>query len=133
MLPLTFLYRHIIWIFDAPIIAAHVSAGVKWIAHNGAGYDQIYVGPSLEHTIKLRNTPGAVDDATTTTALYLAISALRQFSIAGRSLRAGKWKFLTDLGKQQDAEAKTVAIPGWGDRATVCASREAVSYEAGVP
>lgn len=117
--PLTAVYRHnssadVIGIFDAPIIAALASAGVKWIAHNGAGYDQIHIGPCLEHGIKLSNTPGAVDDATATTAFYLMISALRQFSIAERSLREGKWKSLTDPGKQQDAEGKTVAILGLG-------------------
>lgn len=41
-------YRHNvsadhIGIFDAEIIDALAAAGLKWIAHNGAGYDQIDV------------------------------------------------------------------------------------------
>ena len=39
-------YRHnisanVIGVFDPTIISALADAGVKWIAHNGAGYDQI--------------------------------------------------------------------------------------------
>lgn len=117
--PLTAVYRHnssadYIGIFDAPVIAALSAAGVKWIAHNGAGYDQIHVQPCIERGIKLSNTPGAVDDATATTAFYLMISALRQFSIAERSLREGKWKELTNPATQRDAEGKTLAILGLG-------------------
>ena len=41
-------YRHNlsadrIGVFDSEIIAALANTGVKWIAHNGAGYDQIDV------------------------------------------------------------------------------------------
>ena len=43
------LYRHNvsadrIGIFDQEIVSALAASGVKWIAHNGAGYDQIDVG-----------------------------------------------------------------------------------------
>jgi len=39
-------YRHncsadLIGVFDSEIISALAETGVKWIAHNGAGYDQI--------------------------------------------------------------------------------------------
>jgi glyoxylate reductase len=42
------LYRHnisadFIGVFDQEIVIALAAAGVKWIAHNGAGYDQIDV------------------------------------------------------------------------------------------
>ncbi|KAF7982253.1 hypothetical protein HWV62_29483 [Athelia sp. TMB] len=117
--PLTAVYRNNtsadrIGVFDAPIIAALATAGVRWIAHNGAGYDQIDILACIEQGIKVSNTPGAVDDATATTAFYLMISALRQFSNAERSLREGKWKGLTNAGKQRDAEGKTLAILGLG-------------------
>lgn len=44
-------YRHNtsadrIGVFDKEIIDALAVAGVKWIAHNGAGYDQIDVAQS---------------------------------------------------------------------------------------
>ena len=64
--------------------------------------------------IYLSNTPGAVDDATATTALYLLISTIRQFSITERSLRALKWK-PTGLNKvTHDLTGKTLAILGLG-------------------
>lgn len=64
--------------------------------------------------VTVSNTPGAVDDATATTALYLTISALRQFSKAERDLRAGIWKSELSSGKAHDATGKTIAILGLG-------------------
>ena len=45
-------YRHnisanFIGIFDPEIISALAEAGVKWIAHNGAGYDQIDISACI--------------------------------------------------------------------------------------
>nr|VWO95815.1 Conserved virulence factor C [Ganoderma boninense] len=86
------IYRHNvstdhIGIFDKELIAK-LPTSVKWIAHNGAGYDQIDVHACKERSIVVSNTPGAVDDATATTALYLMISALRRFAHAEQDLRA---------------------------------------------
>jgi glyoxylate reductase len=64
--------------------------------------------------IYLSNTPGAVDDATATTALYLLISAVRQYSIAERSLRALKWKPAGLAAKTHDLTGRTLAILGLG-------------------
>ena len=60
----------------------------------------------------MSNTPGAVDDATATTALYLIISCLRQFSRAERNIRSGNWK--SNLKPAHDPSAKTLAILGLG-------------------
>lgn len=64
--------------------------------------------------IKVSNTPGAVDDATATTALYLIISTLRQFSKAERNLREGVWKSGLNPGGAFDLTDKTLAILGMG-------------------
>lgn len=64
--------------------------------------------------IRLSNTPGAVDDATATTALYLLISTLRQYSIAERSLRALKWKPEGLNTITHDITGRTLAILGLG-------------------
>ena len=45
-------YRHnisanVIGVFDPTIISALADAGVKWIAHNGAGYDQIDISACI--------------------------------------------------------------------------------------
>ncbi|KAI0039498.1 hypothetical protein FA95DRAFT_1018683 [Auriscalpium vulgare] len=111
-------YRHNtsadrIGVFDREIIEA-LSPSVKWIAHNGAGYDQIDVGVCKEKGIILSNTPGAVDDATATTALYLLISALRGFAKAERNLRAAAWKAGLDAGRQHDLTGRTLAVLGLG-------------------
>lgn len=62
--------------------------------------------------IRVSNTPKAVDIGTATTALYLLISALRQFSIAERNIRSGKWK--SGLPPAHDPPAKTLGILGMG-------------------
>ena len=64
--------------------------------------------------IKVSNTPGAVDDATATTALYLIISTLRQYSKAERNLRKGAWKTGLNSGRAFDITGKTLAILGMG-------------------
>jgi glyoxylate reductase len=64
--------------------------------------------------VKVSNTPGAVDDATATTALYLIISTLRRFSQVERDLRKGAWKSSLDSGRAFDLTGKTLAILGMG-------------------
>jgi len=100
-------------IFDKEIIDAFPST-VKWIAHNGAGYDTVDAKACVSKGIFLSNTPGAVDDATATTALYLLISTLRQYSIAERSLRALTWKPAGLSKKTHDLTGHTLAILGLG-------------------
>lgn len=69
---------------------------------------------SGETGIYLSNTPGAVDDATATTALYLIISTLRQYSVAERSLREMRWKPKGLNTRTHDITGKTLAILGLG-------------------
>lgn len=60
------------------------------------------------------NTPGAVDDATATTALYLIIATLRQFSLGERSLRQNTWKSPIHAGNTHDLTGRTLGILGLG-------------------
>jgi lactate dehydrogenase-like 2-hydroxyacid dehydrogenase len=69
---------------------------------------------SCNEGIYVSNTPGAVDDATATTALYLLISTLRQFSLGERSLRALTWKPPTTAQNAHDPTGRTLAILGLG-------------------
>ena len=80
----------------------------------GAGYDKIDVPACAARGIGVSHTPHAVDDATATTALYLLISALRGFSAAERSLRAGHWKAGHNAGAARDLTGRTLAILGLG-------------------
>lgn len=113
-------YRHNtsadrIGVFDTEIIDALAEMGtVKWIAHNGAGYDQIDVFRCAEKGISVSNTPGAVDDATATTALYLVISCLRNYAWAEQSLRQGTFKSGLHPGRARDVTGRTLGILGLG-------------------
>jgi lactate dehydrogenase-like 2-hydroxyacid dehydrogenase len=60
------------------------------------------------------NTPGAVDDASATTALYLLISTFRNYSISERSLRELKWKPNGLSPRSHDLTGHTLAILGLG-------------------
>jgi len=102
-----------IGIFDKELVN-ELPSSVKWIAHNGAGYDQIDISACKAKGIYVSNTPGAVDDATATTALYLLISTVRQYSVAERSLRALKWKPNDLKAKTHDLTGRTLAILGLG-------------------
>lgn len=64
--------------------------------------------------IIVSNTPGAVDDATATTALYLMISAHRQYAKAERNIRSGQWKSGLQSGNAHDLTGRTLAILGLG-------------------
>ncbi|EPS93877.1 hypothetical protein FOMPIDRAFT_92362 [Fomitopsis schrenkii] len=99
--------------FDHALISA-LPPSIKWIAHMGAGYDKVDVLACKARGIGVSHTPGAVDDATATTALYLLLSALRGFSGAERSLRAGHWKAGHAAGAAHDLTGRTVAILGLG-------------------
>ncbi|KAG7449640.1 uncharacterized protein BT62DRAFT_978871 [Guyanagaster necrorhizus] len=92
----------------------HLPPSLKWVASNGAGYDTVDVGALKARGIYLSNTPAAVDDATATTALYLIIAAMRQFSNAERSLRDLKWKPAGSAAVSYDLTGKTLAILGLG-------------------
>jgi lactate dehydrogenase-like 2-hydroxyacid dehydrogenase len=120
--------HHKIGLPDNQMIYA-LPPSVKWIAHKGAGYDQFDVASckargttililltQLAHVdpgINLSNTPGAVDDATATTAIYLLIATMRNFSICERSLRAGTFKPHIE-GASHDLSGRTLGILGLG-------------------
>ncbi|KAH7883188.1 D-isomer specific 2-hydroxyacid dehydrogenase [Phlebopus sp. FC_14] len=102
-----------IGVFDADLIAG-LPPSVKWIAHNGAGYDLVDVHACKTKGISVSNTPGAVDDATATTAFYLVISCFRHFSWGERSLRAGSWKQPISSALTHDLTGRTIGILGLG-------------------
>lgn len=102
-----------IGVFDKELIQG-LPDSIKWIAHNGAGYDPVDVHACIAKGIYLSNTPGAVDDATATTALYLILSTLRQYAAAERSLRAQTWKPAGLKEISHDITGRTLGILGLG-------------------
>ncbi|KAG2062461.1 hypothetical protein BDR04DRAFT_1063103, partial [Suillus decipiens] len=131
-------YRHnksseFIGKFDASLIHALADTSmVRWIAHNGGGYDEIDVQACKERGnvrsrsestvancvfapgIMVSNTPRANEDATATATLYLMLSCLRQFSMAERSLRSGTWRKPYNAAQIHDVTGRTLGILGLG-------------------
>lgn len=60
----------------------------------------------------MSNTPGAVDEGTAITTLFLAIATIRQFTRAELLARSGNWK--NGLKPAHDPSALTLSILGLG-------------------
>ncbi|KAL7422960.1 hypothetical protein Q5752_002258 [Cryptotrichosporon argae] len=119
------IYRHndsasAVGFFDKDLIE-HLPSSVKYICHNGAGYDQIDVAAATARGIEVSHTPQAVDSATATVAAYLAISALRQFHRAEVNVRSGQWK--AGLVPARDPDDKVLGIVGMGGIGSALARR----------
>lgn len=108
--------------FDAELVES-LPDSLKFIAHNGAGYDQIDVDACTKRGIAVSNTPGAVDASTANTALYLLLGALRRSHVPSTALRAGEWRGDMDLG--HDPEGKVLGILGMGGIGGALARRAA--------
>lgn len=97
--------------FDAELISLLPEA-LKYICHNGAGYDNIDVNACNERRIHVSSTPVAVDDATADIAIFLMLGALRQAHISYQALKQGKWRGNAPLG--HDPKGKVLGIMGMG-------------------
>ncbi|KAL8854781.1 MAG: hypothetical protein Q9221_000287 [Calogaya cf. arnoldii] len=96
---------------------------LKFISHNGAGYDQIDAEACANRGISVSNTPGAVDASTSNTAIYLLLGALRRAHIPATALREGRWRGSMGLG--HDPDGKTLGILGMGGIGSAFALRAA--------
>ncbi|KUM65252.1 hypothetical protein ACN42_g1827 [Penicillium freii] len=99
---------------------------LKYICHNGAGYDNIDVAACTKKNIAVSSTPVAVNNATADVGIFLMIGALRQAHIPITALRegnpmTGKWQgpitaggkeYRTTLG--HDPKNKVLGILGMG-------------------
>lgn len=97
--------------FNAELLAS-LPASWKYIAHNGAGYDNVDVDACTRRGIAVSSTPGAVDDATADIGIFLLLGALRQAHVPYAALREGRWKGGARLG--HDPRGKTLGILGMG-------------------
>ena len=87
---------------------------LKFICHNGAGYDQIDVAACTARGIRVSNVPKAVDDATADTNMFLILGALRSFSISMMALRENKWQGHPPPPLGHDPQGKVLGILGMG-------------------
>lgn len=111
--------------FDAELVA-QLPSSVKFISHNGAGYDQVDVAACLKRGIQVSNTPNVVNAATANTALLLLLAALRRARIPQAAVLEGKWSqpgFSLPLGR--DPAGLTLGIVGLGGIGAAVAKRAA--------
>jgi glyoxylate reductase len=97
--------------FDKELVAV-LPESLKWVAHNGAGYDNIDVDACTKRGIYISSTPIAVDDATADVGIFLMLGALRHAMIPLTAIRDGKWRGKTPIG--HDPKGKVLGILGMG-------------------
>lgn len=103
--------------FDEELVSA-LPKSLKYICHNGAGYDNIDVEACTQKGLMISSTPIAVDNATADVGTFLMLGALRQVSVPLNAIRAGQWRGKTPLG--HDPKGKVLGILGMGGIGRVC-------------
>lgn len=101
---------------DAELIS-HLPSSLKFICHNGAGYDSIDVPACTARGIRVSNAPTAVDDSTADLGIWLMLGALRNLNLSLLNLRKGEWRGgLTTTAPRlgHDPQGKTLGILGMG-------------------
>lgn len=82
----------------------------------GAGYDYVDSAActARDPPLRVSNVPSATDDSTADTAIFLMLSALRNFHAGAQSLRRGAWRGdpLPSVG--HDPQGKILGILGMG-------------------
>ncbi|EPQ28186.1 uncharacterized protein PFL1_04015 [Pseudozyma flocculosa PF-1] len=99
--------------FDPQLVEA-LPRSLRYIVHNGAGYDQLDVAALTARNVQVSNVPVAVDDATSDVALFLLLGALRRFPLAQAHLDRGAFNSQFDFHSARDPRSKTLGIVGAG-------------------
>ncbi len=86
---------------------------LKLIIRGGVGVDNIDVKDAEAMGITVRNTPNASSNAVAELAIGLMFSCARYISIAGHTMREGKWEKKT-YGKGFELGGKTLGVIGYG-------------------
>ena len=111
----TFNSASITGLFDAELVKS-LPKSLKFLAHCGAGYDQIDVEAcsARDPPLLVSNVPTAPDDATADTAVFLMLGALRNFNTSMAALRRGEWRGQTPPALGHDPQGKVLGILGMG-------------------
>ena len=110
--------------FDAVVVRSatkvrkeHIDAAkgssLKLIIRGGVGVDNIDVAYAEENGITVKNTPAASSASVAETALAHMFSCAHYISIAGHTMREGKWEKKA-YGKGFEVCGKTLGIIGYG-------------------
>jgi glyoxylate reductase len=86
--------------FNEELVEA-LPKSLKFICHNGAGYNNIDVAACTKRGISVSSTPIAVDDATADVAIWLMLGALRNIKQSYMAVNAGKMNKMV-LGSMAD-------------------------------
>ncbi|MGM9640524.1 MAG: D-2-hydroxyacid dehydrogenase [Faecousia sp.] len=92
---------------------ALVTGRLKLIVRGGVGVDNIDVSYAEEHGIAVRNTPRASSNSVAELAMAHMFSCARFISIAGQTMREGKWEKKA-YGKGIELRGKTLGVIGYG-------------------
>lgn len=98
--------------FDSEILSALPST-FQFLCQNGAGYDPIDIAACTKAGVRVCNVPEIADDATSDTALFLMLGALRLFNPMMMTLREGTFKG-PNLQLGNDPRGKKLGILGMG-------------------
>lgn len=102
--------------FDEALVSK-LPPSLQFLCHNGAGYDQLDIPALTAAGIQASNVPKAVDDSTSTTALWLMIGALRKYALAQSHLASGHFNAQFPAKQAHDpgsSGAKVLGIVGAG-------------------
>lgn len=101
--------------FDAELCAA-LPKSWRFLAHCGAGYDQIDADACSQRDppLLVSNVPDPVNEATADTAIFLMLGALRNFNECLGSLRRGAWRDNPAPQMGHDPQGKVLGILGMG-------------------
>ena len=110
--------------FDAVVVrsatkvrAAHIDAAkgsrLKLIIRGGVGVDNIDVQYAEDCGITVKNTPRASSNSVAELAMAHMFSCARFISIAGHTMREGKWEKKA-YGKGMELGGKTLGVIGYG-------------------
>ena len=97
----------------APIVDEAKGGRLKLIIRGGVGVDNIDVKYAEENGITVKNTPRASSNSVAELAIAHMLSCARFLSVAGHTMREGKWEKKA-YGKGFEISGKTLGIIGFG-------------------
>ncbi|CAK9439717.1 uncharacterized protein LODBEIA_P38170 [Lodderomyces beijingensis] len=97
-------------------LALHMPETLVSLSHTGAGYDQVDVEPFTKRGVQVSNVTVPVEAPTADTAVWLALSCLRNFQQGHELLMQGEWLKKKSAGAKigHSPEGKVVGIMGMG-------------------
>ncbi|KAI0107837.1 D-isomer specific 2-hydroxyacid dehydrogenase [Nemania sp. FL0031] len=100
--------------FDEELIQV-LPQSVRFLCHNGAGYDNIDTTACTARSILVSNCPEVVDNATADTAIFLILAALRGFNNGIMAIRNRTWTgHVPPPPLGHDPQGKVLGVLGMG-------------------